>query len=386
MFLNNLTATSQAKIGSPSKRSNEPSKIQIANQLSSNQSFQTLDDDRSRLDSMPQAFHRMDTGDEAYNKREMIEGLKRTFIIVDDPKNHRDSLYSGSSKSLRTHNSFHTKSFAKFGNSFPKNKTNSFFYTSRPSKPKASLPNEYSLINSSTLRNTQMPTLDKDQFLFLREKLKAPLLYQKNFEDFPRGKNHSQSRISGASPQPPRIDSRKPNSDRGQKKGKISANLKKIVYQKNDLKNSSLMVGSRGGSNQDTSRNASKITAMGGKGSPTKNSVIKAVGPKFFNPAQGIERISEGSKNSSFMEHDSYNSYLDIDEGLKKPLRVIGPEDPWTRTMGDWGVTKHKTSIEDKSFEFRKFMDKVEGNQELNRRFGRPDPEARSGYDVDTTE
>lgn len=101
---------------------------------------------------------------------------------------------------------------------------------------------------------------------------------------------------------------------------------------------------------------------------------------KFLAVGVGIERISEGSKNSSFMEHDSYASYLD-DEG-RRGGRVIGPEDPWMTTLEGRMGGGRQSMVGDKGVGFRKFMDKVEGNAELNRKFGRPDPEARSGFDT----
>jgi hypothetical protein len=82
------------------------------------------------------------------------------------------------------------------------------------------------------------------------------------------------------------------------------------------------------------------------------------------------------------MEHDSYASYLDIDEGGRKGVRVIGPEDPWMMTLENKMGGKGKILGNDKSFGFKKFMDKVEGNSELNRKFGRPDPQAPSGFDT----
>jgi hypothetical protein len=339
MFYNNLTPTNQVRINSSGKRSNEPSRANIAQHLSSEQSLQTLDGNRSRLNSGAQTYHHMDTQDHATNKREMIEGLKRTFIILDDPIINRDSLQSGSCKSLRSHNSFHTKSFPKFGQLSQKHKNNSFFYTKTPPTPKPIFPNELSSLSSTTLRKTQMPTLNKDQFLFLRDKLKAPLLYQKNFEGSPRP-HKSQT------PKPPTTDPQAP-----------------II---NPAKNTKM---------------TAKLIVLGGKGSmlgtdrnPSKN------GSKFLGVGMGVERISEGSKNSSFMDHGSYATYLD-DEG-RTGGRVIGPEDPWMTTLEGRMGGGGENLVGDKSVGFRKFMDKVEGNAELNRKFGRPDPEALSGFDT----
>jgi hypothetical protein len=220
----------------------------------------------------------MDTEEEASNKREMIEGLKRTFIIVDDPVKNRDSLHSGSCKSLQTHNSFQTKSLAKFGNLSQKHKNNSFFSTRNPQNPKVGFPNELSSFNSSTLRNTQMPTLNKDQFLFLRDKLKAPLLYQKNFEVFPRNQN-SQSRPPTTNPQTLLINTGK--NIKKPENSKISANFKNIVFEGKTKMSPKLIAVGGVGSRQGTDRNASKIGS--------KNSVLpnpgKADGSKIFGAA-----------------------------------------------------------------------------------------------------
>jgi hypothetical protein len=70
------------------------------------------------------------------------------------------------------------------------------------------------------------------------------------------------------------------------------------------------------------------------------------------------------------------------EEGGRKGVRVVGPEDPWMMTLENKMGGKGNRLGSYQSVGFKKFMDKVEGNVELNRKFGRPDPEAASGFDT----